>query len=464
MNFNPHKYQADCIDFLHRRPCAGVFADPGLGKTAMVLQLLDDLYWTTKGPRALIIAPLRVVYSVWPAEIRKWGFQNHLTYSILHGGHKQLHARDDTVIHLLNVENIFWLFDGFVPLPKYDVLVIDESSKFKNWSSKRTKLLKKHLDAFDRRIILTGTPSPNSLMDLYSQCFIVDGGKALGRNITAYRNRFFYPSTFRNFTEWQPKSGSDQLIQRAIAPLVNRIDAETNLDLPPLVNHTIKIDLPAGLQKTYDGFEKQLFAEIENEQFALSSAAAAYNTCRQFANGRMYRPPEPLSLAAKGPDRQVLQLHSLKVEALKELIGELQGKPLLVAYHYQHDLAQLRAEFGNKIPVIGGGTTAKQGGEIISRWNAGEIPLLLGHPQSMGHGVNLQQGGRDIAWFSVTDNLENYIQFNRRIYRQGAPGVTRVHHLIMHKTVDEAIMARLKSKDKSQRALLDALAQYGRGK
>jgi len=287
MTFKPHNYQANCIEFLQDNECAGVFADPGLGKTVMVLQLLDNLYWTTPGPRVLLIAPLRVIYSVWPAEIRKWGFHHHLTHSILHGKGKEQRAHDDAVIHLLNVENIFWHFED---LPQYDVLVIDESSKFKNWSSKRTKVLKRHLDAFERRIILTGTPSPNSLMDLYSQCFILDKGAALGRNITAYRNRFFYPTNFRNFVEWQPKSNADQSIRRAIAPLVNRIDAESNLDIPPLVNHTIKIDLPPRVQKTYEGFEKRLFAEIENEQFALSSAAAAYNTCRQIANGRLYRP------------------------------------------------------------------------------------------------------------------------------------------------------------------------------
>jgi SNF2 family DNA or RNA helicase len=436
-----------------------VFADPGLGKTAMVLQLIDDLYW--EGPlKVLIIAPLRVIYSVWPAEIKKWGWDIHLTHSVLHGKGKAVRARDDSVIHLLNAENIFWHLDD---LDQYNVLVVDESSKFKSPSSKRFKALRKHLDSFERRIILTGTPSPNSLMDLYSQTYIVDKGVSLGKNITAYRNRFFYPSHFRNFVEWQPKSGADKMIQCAIAPLVQRIDAETNLDLPELINHTIKIDLPAELQQTYDGLEKQLFAEIENEQFVLASSASAYNACRQFANGRMYKPPEPLSLAPKGPDRDVIQLHDLKSQALKELVGELQGKPLLVAYHYKHDLAQLR-EVWRKAPVIGGGTTAKEGAAIVRRWNAGEIPILLGHPQSMSHGLNLQQGGRDVAWFSLTDNLENYLQFVRRIYRQGAPGVTRVHHLIVRKTVDEAIQKRLESKDRSQRALLNALARYGEGK
>jgi SNF2 family DNA or RNA helicase len=396
---------------------------------------------------------------VWPAEIKKWSL-NHLTYSILHGKDKKARLQRRANIDMINVENIFWLLDD---LPDdYDTLVIDESSKFKNYSSKRFKVLKKKLNNFEQRIILTGTPSPNSLMDLYSQIYILDQGEALGRNITAYRKSYFYPSMFRNFIEWNLKAGADQVIQRRVAPLVDRIDAETNLDLPELVEHTIEVSLSEADQEIYKSFEKQLFAQIGKDNFTLASAASAYNTCRQIANGRFYEPPEPMSDALSPAKRKVIQLHGLKVEALRELIGELQGKPLLVAYHYRHDLAQLLETFGEKTPVLGSKTSAKQGAQLIKKWNAGELPLLLGHPASMGHGINLQFGGSDIAWFSLTDNLENYIQFNRRIYRQGALGQTRVHHFVAKGTVDEAVMTRLKSKDANQRALLNALLEYGK--
>jgi SNF2 family DNA or RNA helicase len=474
--FKAHKYQDECIDFLFSNRCAGTFADPGLGKTAIVLHLLDDLFWQQKSLRVLLIAPLRVIYEVWPKEIEKWEL-GHLTYSILHGKNKKAAAKEPTNIHLINAENIFWHLDH---LPAYDTLVIDESSKFKNPTSKRFKALKKRLSLFKRRIILTGTPNPNGLMDLWSQIYILDKGASLGRNITAYRNRFFYASNFRNFVEWQPKSRADESVQRLIAPLIDRIDADTHLDLPPLIEHTIEIELSADIADTYNSFEKKLFAKLPegtlihhdgsaiecdaNVGLVLSSATAAYNVCRQIANGRLYKPPEPLSLALPAKDREILQLHSLKVEALKELLGELQGKPALVAYHYKHDLAQLLGAFGRKTPVIGGGTTAKETSHIIRAWNAGELPLLLGHPQSIGHGLNLQDGGRDVVWFSLTDNLESYLQFNRRIYRQGASGQTRVHHIVARGTVDVAIMDRLKTKNKNQRFLLDALARYREGK
>lgn len=456
MIFKPHNYQKDCIDFLERKLCAGVFADPGLGKTAMVLHLLDRLYWRQEKLKVLIIAPLRVIHTVWPEEIAKWDLP--FSYSILHGKDKEEKAKEDTDIHLLNVEYIFWLFKN--PL-KYDVLVIDESSKFKNPTSGRLKTLQEQLINFGRRIILTGTPSPNGLMDLWGQMFIIDWGRTLGRNITAFRDRFFYPTQYRNFMEWNPKSGADKAIQRHVAPLVRRIDAETHLDLPKLLSNTIKIQLLPHQRATYKSFEKKLFAELDNgETCILANAAAAYNICRQVANGRFYRPPEVLKLVDRTKKREVIKLHDHKIQALKELVDELQGKPLLIAYFFKHDLAQLVEHFGPDVAVIGGGTSAKESTEIIRKWNMGQIPILLGHPQSMSHGINLQYGGQDIAWFALTDNLEDYVQFIRRIYRQGVTKQTRVHHLLVDDTIDEAIMARLKSKDKNQRALLAALARY----
>lgn len=457
MRFIPHDYQREGIDFLEANPHCGLFADPGLGKTAMVLHLLDRLYWRSGGSlRVLVIAPLRVVYTVWPEEIDKWDLI--LSYSILHGPGKE-HRAGQSTVDLLNAENVFWLLDR--PL-NYDILVIDESSKFKGYSSKRFKALKQKLKGFDRRIILTGTPSPNNLEDLYSQVYIMDRGEALGPNISAYRRKYFYPTAYRNFVEYQPKPGAAQAIQSKIASLVQRIDAATNLDLPPLLEHTIQVELPPAARRIYDDFEKRLFAELEENDggFAVSSAASAYNICRQIANGQLYEPPKALELARPSKNRKIISLHKAKTEALDELVGELQGKPLLVAYHYKHDLAQLRERFGQDTPVMGGDASAKESAQIIDQWNNGELPLLFGHPQSMSHGINLQAGGNDVCWFALTDNLENYLQFVRRVFRQGVKGQVRVHHIIARKTVDEAIMKRLKSKDKTQRALLDALAEY----
>jgi len=453
MIFKPHDYQRAAIDFLKRNRHAGLFADPGLGKTAIVLSLTNHFREYPQFRGALVIAPLRVIHSVWPAEIAKWAGFNNLRFEVLHGPHRLKALRRPADIYLLNAENIFWLFEHDWP---FNMLIIDESSKFKSDKSKRVKLLKKHLKRFDRRIILTGTPAPNSTMDLYSQIFLLDRGETLGRYITHYRQRYFYPIQFKNFVEWNQKPGADKVINQRIAHLVMRIDAVDHLDLPPIVYNEVKVQLPPKAMRTYKQLEKQFFAQIGNTPILLGSAASAYNACRQVANGRLYKPE---NLTAK--QRSALQIHTAKLDAAQEIVDELQGKPVLIAYHFQHDLQQLFERFGKDLPYLGGGVSSKKSVEIVNAWNTGDIPILLGHPQSIAHGLNLQKGGHDIIWFSLTDNLENYLQFNQRIYRQGVSDQVRIHHIIAENTIDLAVMARLRKKDKSQRALLDAIREYG---
>lgn len=462
MQFKAHNFQVDSIDFLKKNPCAGVFADPGLGKTAIVLSLIDQLF-LFENTKTLIIAPLRVIHSVWPAEIAKWNQFKYLEYTILHGKDKEKNLQKDVDIYLINAENIFWLFE-LPELAKFNILVIDESSKFKNNRSKRLKILKKNLAYFQRRIILTGTPAPKSLMDLYAQMYILDRGESLGKYITHYRERYFYPTQFRNFQEWNLKPGSDKAIEKKIAPKVLRIEASDYLDLPDLIYNNIKVKLPKAALKIYDDLEKYLFAELDNEKLVVPTKSAVYNACHQIANGALYRPQQILESFVPASKRKLVVLHSQKLDALKELLGELQGKSVLVAYHFKHDLKALLQEFGEDTPFIGGGVSSKEGQRIINEWNSGIIPMLLGHPQSMSHGLNIQHGGSDIVWFSLTDDLENYIQFNRRIYRQGQTKQVRVHHILAEDTVDLAIMKRLKTKDKNQNALLKALKEYRRTK
>jgi SNF2 family DNA or RNA helicase len=456
MIFEPHDYQRVAIDFLKRNRHAGLFADPGLGKTAIVLSLINHFREYPQFRGALVIAPLRVIYSVWPAEIAKWAGFNRLTCQILHGPHRLKALERPADIYLLNAENIFWLFEHNWPS---NLLVIDESSKFKSDKSKRVKLLKKHLKRFDRRIILTGTPAPNSMMDLYSQIFLLDRGESLGRYITHYRQRYFYPIQFKNFVEWSQKPGADKVINQRIAHLVMRIDAADHLDLPPIVYNEVKVQLPPKAMRTYKHLEKQFFAQIDGTPILLGSAVSAYNACRQVANGRLYEPENPTA-----KQRSTLQIHTAKLDAAQEIVDELQGKPALIAYHFQHDLQQLLERFGKDTPYLGGGVSSKKSVEIVNAWNTGDIPILLGHPQSIAHGLNLQKGGHDIIWFSLTDNLENYLQFNQRIYRQGVTSQVRIHHIIAENTIDLAVMTRLRKKDKSQRALLDAVKEYRNGK
>lgn len=457
MIFRPHDYQRAAINFLLQNRCAGLFADPGLGKTAITLSVIKQFQQHPKFRSALIIAPLRVCHSVWPAEIQKWDQFRDLSFQIIHGLDRVEKINEKADIYLLNVENIFWLFDHSFD---WNMLVIDESSKFKSHQAKRFKLIRKHLNRFHRRILLTGTPAPNSMMDLYSQIYILDKGETLGRYITHYRQRYFYPINFRKFAEWNLKPGSEKVIQRKISSLVMRIDAKSHLDLPPVIYNSVTIQLSPKAATIYKQLEKQFFAYIDENPVLLGSAASAYNTCRQVANGRLYEQIDPL--IPRSGKRKTLFVHQAKINAAQELVEELQGKPVLIAYHYKHDLAQLLDKFGKDTPYLGGGISSAESAEIVNRWNAGDLPILLGHPQSIAHGLNLQHGGHDIIWFSLTDNLENYLQFNQRVYRQGVSGQVRIHLVIAKDTIDEAIMLRLKSKDKNQRALLDAIKEYRR--
>jgi len=447
MIYKPHDYQRAICDFALSQDSAGIFADPGLGKTAATLDYLDRLWWREGYiTRALVIAPLRVCYSVWPNEIKKWDNFRHLKCVLLHGPNKETRAASEADLYLLNCENIFWLLENPELLSRFDTLIIDESSKFKNPSSKRFKAIKKH-GKFTRVIELTGTPSPKSVLDLYSQIYLLDGGEALGKNITRFKARFGTPASHRGFHEWVPHPWAANTIKKLIEPLVIRLDVGDYLDLPDLIEHEVLVDLPPVARKTYQELERDLFAEIEGVGLLLPSKAVAYGKCRQVANGAVY---------VEGDSKA---LHSAKLDAVRDLVDELQGKPVLIAYHYRQDLDVLLKEYPSA-EVIGSGVSAKKSDEIAAKWNRGEVPILLGHPQSMAHGLNLQGGGHDLIWYGLTDNLEDYLQMVRRIYRQGVEGNVRVHHVLAADTVDEAIRDRMKSKDNSQRALLNALRSY----
>jgi SNF2 family DNA or RNA helicase len=453
MIFNPHPYQSAAIQFMLKHEAAGLFADPGLGKTATTLQLIKILKVLKPKLKVLIVAPLRVVYSVWQQEIRKWNNFHGLTSTKLHGKDKAVNLAKSKDIYLINPEGLKWLLETKV---KFDVLVIDESSKFKSAKSKRFKLLKKHVDRFERRYILTGTPIPKSLEDIWSQVYILDKGAALGQYITHYRTKYFYPSGFKNY-QYEIKPGCEQKIYDLIAPLVMRIDAATHLDLPELLINRIDVELPPAAKKIYRGLKQKLTAIIEDEQHFCPSMGAAYNVCCQVANGALYDQVSD-GLILKSLETYKC-IHNEKLVALKDLIDELHGKPLLVAYRFKHDLERLRQALGD-IPYIGGGVSAKKSAGIVDDWNQGRIPVLLGNPQSMAHGLNMQAGGNDVAWFGLTDNYEDYDQFIRRVFRQGVSGGVRVHHIVAKQTVDELILKRCVDKEARQQELFQALKEY----
>lgn len=326
--------------------------------------------------------------------------------------------------------------------------LVHNCTRFKHANTQRFKVLRPNLERFSRRYILTGSPAPNGLMDLFGQIYILDMGNALGRFITHFRANYFAPSGYGGF-EWKPRPGAVEAIYECLKPLVLRMSGADYLSLPPLVNNTIKIHLPEKAQAVYQQMEDMLVVALKDDVIMAANAAAATNKCRQIANGGVYHDD--------GEKHSIV--HEAKLDAVEELVEELSGKPAFVAYEFQHDLHRLRTRFPSA-PFLGGGVTPKRQREVELMWNAGEIPVLLAQPQSVAHGLNLQGTGAAVIWHSLTWDLELYEQFIRRVWRQGQKERVVVHHLIAMGTVDEVIMKVLQGKDKTQRHLLDALKAH----
>jgi len=457
MRFVPHEYQMSCLKWLIQRTIidgqvgGAFFLDPGLGKTSTTLLYLLLLKKLGLIKKILIVAPLRVVYSVWPKECQKWDQFKQLKCSIVHGSPTQRMKAlaNDADIYLINPEGVPWLQNYFdkKPIP-FDVLAVDESTKFKAWSSGRTKALRKLAPRFKYRLILTGTPSPNGLEDLFSQIYLLDLGESLGPNVSKFRERYFYRGGFGGY-QWLTTNGSDVAIQKKISHLCMRLSAEDYLDLPDLVFNDVWVDLPSDVLKAYKKLEREMFLELDTSEVIVGNAGAKYLACRQVANGGIY-----------DQDKKPAFVHGAKVDAIADLVDELQGKPALVAFQFRHDLERLRKVWP-KAPSIDGSVGAKQADKTIDDWNAGKLPLLLVQPQSLSHGINMQSGpGRDIIWMGLQDSLETYLQLNARIYRQGVTGQVRIHRVLANRTVDLAIRDRIESKDQNQNALLEALSKY----
>ena len=453
--FKPHKYQLTGARFLLEHGGALLLWDPGCGKSAAVLMALRTLKDKGMLGKVLILSPLRVMASVWRQEAAKWDEFKDLTFATLHGPHKDEVLRQRADIYLMNYEGLTWLLKDPAKFKKFgfDTLVMDEVSKMKHIHTKRFKQLKPYLSTFTRRWGLTGSPAANGLLDLFGICYAVDSGRALGPYITHYRQQYFNPSGYMGY-DWVLKQGADQAIYERIRPMADRISAEDELDLPDLVFNNILVDLPPSPMRVYKQMEDLLIAQVQRGVVTAANAAAAVTKCWQIANGGVYHDPIPGS----GEEREVEELHTAKVEALKDLVDELQGSPLLVAYEFEHDLKRIRTTLGAGTPHIGGGVSAKRGATIIEAWNRGELPVLLAHPATLAHGVNLQQCGHHICWYALTWNREHYDQLIARIWRQGSKARrVFVHHIVANGTIDEAIKGALASKKRTQDALLDAL-------
>jgi len=450
VRFKPHNYQREAIEFLVARRSAVLFADPGLGKTAIALATIMSLRIMHPGIKTLVIAPLRPMRSTWPPEIDQWDQFCGLKCQVLHGKDKELDLEKD--VFIVNPEGIERALEQFKKV-RPRALFVDESSKFKNWTAKRTKILRRHARHFDRRYIMTGTPAPNSLLNLFSQIYLVDNGETFGKSIVRFKETYFHPTDYMRYN-WEINPGAAELIEERTAPWCLRLDGEKLLELPDMVVSDVYIDLPPTARAVYTKAEKDLFAELDSGAvISAGSSAAGYGICRQIAGGEAY-------LEADGNEKHSHVVHSAKIDALRDLIDELGGKPTLVVYNYRHELARLGGVLGNP-PYIGGGVSTSAGDRLVKQWNNDELPILLVHPASVSHGLNLQYGsGRHIIWYSLTDDPEAYEQTNKRIRRQGVSSRVYVYHLLARDTVDHAIIARLRSKSKRQGALLDALHKY----
>lgn len=483
-DWKPHAYQKKAIKFMLAHGAAALFLDPGLGKSSITLATLKLLMKAGKAEKILIIAPLRVAHSVWPRELKKWTDFTGMRAVVLHGPKKDELLEQDADLYIINHEGLPWLLSAEkseTPTGKrrvevsvrkfkelgFDTLVIDELSKFKDSNTQRFKALKQVIPTFRHRYGLTGSPAPNGLIDLFGQAFIIDEGRSLGRFVTHYRSKYFTPA-WDGFS-WDLKPGAEKQIYKRLKPLALTMTAGDYLKMPKLQENLIKIDLPKKAREVYDQLEDSLYAELDEGTVVAATAAAASMKCRQVANGGVYIDDEMDALLGglkkrRGEARWV-DLHEEKVEAIADLVDELQGEPLLVAYDFEHDLARLKRRLGEKTPHIGGGVSSKRAQEIETNWNAGKVPVLLGHPQALAHGLNLQGSGFHVAWHSLTWNYELYDQFIRRVYRQGQKARTVfVHQLVAVDTIDVAIRSALASKHKGQQALFTALKTYRKGK
>lgn len=472
--WQPHAYQKKAVKFLLEHAASALFLDPGLGKTSITLAAVKLLKKKKLLSKVLLIAPLRVCYSVWPKEVDKWSDFSGLKVAVLHGPKKEEALRSEADIYVINPEGLDWLLKAektktatgktkvSIDLRRFkrlgfDTLVVDELSKFKHTNTNRFKALKLVLHLFSRRWGLTGSPASNGLLDLFGQCFVLDQGRTLGQYISHYRMKYFIQS--HDGFSWNIRVGAEQEIYERLNPLALRMAAEDYLDMPTLIENNIRVDLPANVLEMYNTLEEDLIAKIDANIIVASTAAAASIKCRQVANGGIYIDPEVEALV-KLPksSREWVNLHTEKVDALADLIEELQGSPLLVAYDFAHDLDRLQSKLGIEVPYIGGGVNAKRSTELEHLWNAGKLPVLLGHPQAMAHGLNLQEMGHHVCWHSLTWDYELYDQFIRRVLRQGNKSKkVFVHHIMARGTVDEVILSAVKSKRRGQNALFDGL-------
>lgn len=441
IKYNPHNYQAYSTDFIINHKAAGLFLEQGLGKTVITLTaiwiLLYDYFDATK---VLVIAPLRVARDTWSRECEKWEHLRGLSISKVLGSERErkmaLYQKAD--IYVINRENVEWLIKN--KEWDFDTVIIDELSSFKSPSSKRFRALKKVRHKIKRIVGLTGTPAPNGLLDIWSQIYLLDGGERLGRTYSGYRSRYFHPQKYVNGgipTDYQINEDAEEKIYEKISDICISMKALEYLKMPECIFNKVPIELDEKEMKLYRQLERDLLLPLDDSEVDAVNAAVLSNKLLQMAGGAVY-----------DEFGDVKTIHDKKLDVLEDLIEAANGKPVLVYYGFKHERDRIKNRFD-----VGEINTS----EDIAKWNRGEMQIALCHPASTGHGLNLQDGGCTIIWFSMTWSLELYQQANARLWRQGQKQTVVIHHIIAKNTIDERVMIALENKDTSQAALIEAV-------
>ena len=442
MKYEPHEYQSYATEFILSHPISAVFLEMGLGKSVITLSAIFDLCLDSfLVCKVLVIAPLRVARDTWPAEINKWDHLKGLSYSVAVGTEKERidALKKQSTLYIINRENVDWLVHkSGIPF-HFDMVVIDELSSFKSYGAKRFKSLLKVRPSVKRIVGLTGTPSSNGLMDLWAEFRILDLGQRLGRYISHYRNTYFKPDK-RNaqiIFSYKPLPGAEEEIYNQISDITISMKSTDYLKMPEYVSNEVFVTLSEKEWKVYSDFKEDMVANLGDEEIDAVNAAVLSGKLLQMANGAVY-----------DSENKAHVIHDKKLDALEDLIEGANGKPVLVAYWYKHDLERIKDRF----PV-----RQIQSSKDIEDWNNSKIPIAVIHPASAGHGLNLQSGGSTLIWFGLTWSLELYQQTNARLYRQGQRDTVIVHHIITKNTIDEDVLLALTKKEKTQDALIDAV-------
>lgn len=440
MKYVAHDYQEYATEFILSHPSAGLLLDMGLGKTVITLSALWLLaldYFDVG--KILVIAPLRVARDTWPRELKKWDHLKGLSVSVVVGSEKERKAAlsKKAFVYIINRENVEWLVANYKW--DFDMVVVDELSSFKSHQAKRFKALRKVRPQVKRIVGLTGTPTPNGLIDLWAQINLLDMGERLGRFIGGYRERYFTPDK-RNrdvVFSYKPREGAEEAIYNKISDICISMKATDHIKMPECIYNTVEVNMNEKEMKLYKQLEKDMLLPFEDGDIDAVSAVGLSNKLHQLANGAVY-----------DENGGVKHIHDRKLEALEDLIEAANGKPVLIAYWFKHDKDRLLKRFK---------AVAIDKSEDIEKWNAGEIPIAIIHPASAGHGLNLQTGGSTLIWFGLTWSLELYQQCNARLWRQGQKETVVIHHLLTKGTVDEDVLAALERKDVTQEALIKAI-------